>query len=123
MTLLFFSAVCDWCEGPPRGTFYRGYVVWHEPPAGQALSAYVFRTIHDAVVWRAIAGYEEREVLPVLAENAIPWRVAAGKASGLVCADRLFDVFKTHRFPQGPYRAFVAPRGFRNVREQPQISL
>lgn len=123
MTLLFVSAICDWCDGPPRGTFYRGFVVWQDPPPGEALSEYVFRTLHDAVVWRSIAGHEDREIVPVLSVDPIPWRVAAGKASGLVCADRLFDIFKTHRFPKGPYRAFVAPSDFRNARDCAQISL
>jgi hypothetical protein len=122
MTLLFFSAVCDWCEGPPRGTFYRGYVLWREPEVGEAISTHVFRTPHDALVYRAISGLDDLEIRSVLAERPFPWRVATGKASGLVCTDLAYDVFRTHRFRREPQRAFLAPPDCPVTRERVQLS-
>jgi hypothetical protein len=122
MLFLLFSAVCDWCESPPKGKFFRGYVVWQEPACGEAVSEYVFRTAHDAIVWRSMSGHEEREIRTVLAEDPIPWRVASGRASGLICADQLFDVFSTHRFRKGPYRAFLAPPECRATKDCVQLT-
>jgi hypothetical protein len=122
MLFLLFSAVCDWCESPPKGKFFRGYVVWQEPACGEAVSEYVFRTAHDAIVWRSMSGHEEREIRTVLAEEPIPWRVASGRASGLICADQLFDVFTTHRFRKGPYRAFLAPPDCRATKDCVQLA-
>jgi hypothetical protein len=122
MLFLLFSAVCDWCDGPPKGKFFRGYVVWQEPACGEAISEYVFRTAHDAIVWRSMSGHEEREIRTVLAEEPIPWRVASGRASGLICADQLFDVFTTHRFRKGPYRAFLAPPECRATKDCVQLT-
>ncbi|HTU56895.1 MAG TPA: hypothetical protein VMF89_00650 [Polyangiales bacterium] len=122
LMLLFYSAVCDWCESPPKGKFFRGYVVWQDPACGEAVSEYVFRTAHDAIVWRTMSGHEEREIRTVLAEEPIPWRVASGRASGLICADQLFDVFTTHRFRRGPYRAFLAPPDCRASKDCVQLT-
>ncbi len=122
LMLLFYSAVCDWCESPPKGKFFRGYVVWQDPACGEAVSEYVFRTAHDAIVWRTMSGHEEREIRTVLAEEPIPWRVASGRASGLICADQLFDVFTTHRFRKGPYRAFLAPPDCRATKDCVQLT-
>ena len=122
MLLLLISAVCDWCESPPKGKFFRGYVVWQEPSAGEAMSEYVFRTAHDAIVWRSMSGHEEREIRTVLSEDPIPWRVASGRASGLICADQLFDVFATHRYRKGSYRAFLAPPDCRATKDCVQLT-
>jgi hypothetical protein len=122
MLFLLFSAVCDWCDSPPKGKFFRGYVVWQEPSCGEAVSEYVFRTAHDAIVWRSMSGHEEREIRTVLSEEPIPWRVASGRASGLICADQLFDVHRTHRFRKGPYRAFLAPADLRKDKDTVQVS-
>jgi hypothetical protein len=122
MLFLLFSAVCDWCDSPPKGKFFRGYVVWQEPSCGDAVSEYVFRTAHDAIVWRSMSGHEEREIRSVLSEEPIPWRVASGRASGLICADQLFDVYRTHRFRKGAYRAFLAPNDLRKDKDAVQVS-
>jgi hypothetical protein len=122
MLLLLVSAVCDWCESPPKGKFYRGYVVWQEPKVGDVVSEYVFRTAHDAIVWRSISGHEEREVRTVLSEDPIPWRVASGRASGLICAEHLFDVYPTHRYRKAPCRAFLAPPEFRPIKDAVQLN-
>jgi hypothetical protein len=122
MLLLFVSAVCDWCDSPPKGKFFRGYVVWQEPACGDAVSEYVFRTAHDAIVWRSMSGHEEREIRTVLSEEPIPWRVASGRASGLICADQLFDVYRTHRFRKAAYRAFLAPPDPRQTKDLVQVS-
>ena len=123
MLLLFYSAVCDACESPPRGTYYRAYVVWRETRGLEAPLDYVWRTPHDAVMWRSLQNLEdEAEVRCVLSEHPIPWRVASGLAAGLVSADRLFEIFVDHRFPPAPYRAFLAPRSFSAYSEQVQLT-
>jgi hypothetical protein len=92
MLLLLISAACDWCEGPPKGKFFRGYVVWQEPSCGDAVSEYVFRTAHDAIrVALDVGPRGARESAPVLSRSRFrgAWPAAA---SGLICADQLFDV-------------------------------
>jgi hypothetical protein len=122
MVLLFYSAVCDRCEGPPRGTFYRGYVVWREPDGERAHSEHVFRTAHDAAIWRSLTGLDDGEVRSVLSEHPIAWRVASGRAAGLVWADGLYDVYRDHRHERGPYRAFLAPASLVAPRECVQLN-
>lgn len=122
MVLLFYSAICDRCEGPPRGTFYRGYIVWREPEGERAHSEHVFRTAHDAAIWRSLAGLEDGEVRSVLSEHPIAWRVASGRAAGLVWADGLYDVYRDHRFERGVYRAFLAPPTLVAPRECVQLN-
>ena len=73
----------------------------------------MWRTTHDAVIWRSLQGLEEGEVRSVLSEQAIVWRVASGLAAGLVAADKLYDIYPDHRFPPGPHRAFLAPETLR----------
>ncbi len=121
MTLLFYSAVCDFCEGKPKGTFYRGYVVWRERDVEAPLD-YVWRTPHDAVMWRTLQGLEECEVRCVLSEHPITWRVASGSAAGLVSADKLFEIHCDHRFPPAPYKAVLAPPTFSAYTERVQLS-
>jgi len=122
MLALFFSTICEWCDGPPKGNFFRGYVVWRDPELGDAISAYVFRTAHDALVWRTISGNEECEIRTVLSEDPFAWRVASGKAAGLICAQELFDVFESHRYRRAPNRAFLAPPGTRAFKDSVQLT-
>jgi hypothetical protein len=74
-------------------------------------------------MWRSLQNLEDQaEVRCVLSEHPIPWRVASGLAAGLVSADRLFEIFSDHRFPPGPYKAFIAPRSFAAYTEQVQLT-
>lgn len=122
MLLLFISAVCERCENPPRGLFYRGYVVWREPSGDRSHSEHVFRTAHDAAIWRSLTGLDDGEVRSVLSEQPIVWRVASGRAAGLVWADGLYDVFRNHRYERQPYRAFLAPPELVAPRECVQLN-
>jgi hypothetical protein len=121
MLALFYTAVCEACDNPPRGNFYAGFIVWDPTRSshdGVPASCYVWRTSHEAVVWRSLREVDDLTVRCVLSEHPIPWREAGGKAAGLVCADALFEIFGDHRFVPGPYRAFLAPESFHPYAER-----
>lgn len=118
---LFYTTVCESCEASPRGDFYAGFIVW-DPARELSLEAprqvYVWRTAHDAVMWRSLRETEDLTVRCILSELPISWRQAGGKAAGLICADGLFEIFADHRFPPGRYRAFLAPPNFHPYAER-----
>jgi hypothetical protein len=106
---LFYSVVCESCTSTPRGTFHAAYVVLEEPVTKGCQITYVWRTRHDALRWRTIHGDESQLICCVLSEERFSWRAASGAANGLMVGDRLCEVYPDHRFPPGPWRAFVAP--------------
>jgi hypothetical protein len=71
---------------------------------------------------RSISGHEDREIRAVLSEDPIPWRVASGRASGLICAEQLFDVYATHRYRKAPFRAFLAPPEVRPIKDSVRLN-
>ncbi len=112
---LFYTAVCEACDSLPRGEFFTGFVVWDSSRAATASApsvVYVWRTAHDATVWRSLREAEDLTVRCILSEAPIPWREAGGKAAGLVCADSLFEIYPDHKFPPAPYRAFLSTPTF-----------
>ena len=121
MLALFYTAVCEACDEPPRGEYYAGFVVW-DPSRGLSEddlpSTYVWRTAHDATIWRSLRETEDLTVRCVLSELPIPWHHAGGKAAGLVCANALFEIFPDHRFAPGPYRAFLSSPSFHAYSER-----
>lgn len=107
MRALFYSWVCEHCEGLPEGDYDRGYVVWRDrPPASEE---YVFRTKEDAERWRAHKQYGEKPIRIVLSEQPFRWRMSNGTITDVELADHLFEIYPDHRFEPGPYRAFLAP--------------
>lgn len=122
MLLLFISAVCDHCDGAPKGDYYRGYVVWREGRGAMPVLDYVWRTAHDAAIWRSLCDQEECEIRCVLAPEPIEWRVGQGKAAGLTMATRLFEIYADHRFPPLPDRAFFAPPGVHPYTEKAHLA-
>lgn len=120
MLALFYTAVCETCDVPPQGQFYAGFVVW-DPTSSRGdrpTPAYVWRTAHDAVMWRSLRETEDLTVRVVLSAHPIPWRESGGRASGLTCAEALFEIYPDHRFPPGRFRAFLAEPGFHPYAER-----
>jgi hypothetical protein len=111
MTLLLISYVCDRCEGAPRGSYYRGYIVW-DPRRHLPRKEYVFRDRDVAEYWRSIRQLEDSQIREVLCEHEIRWHVGRGTIKNLELADHLYEIYADHRFPPGPYRAFLAPEGY-----------
>jgi hypothetical protein len=107
---LFTSAVCDHCESPPKGRFFRGYVVYRADEASP-FTEYLFKTGHDAVVWRSIRDIKQAEVRCVLSADPVAWQLGRGRAAGLTMTGRPFEIYADHRFPAGAERAFLAPAG------------
>ena len=121
MLCLFYSAICESCDEPPHGEFYAGFVVWDPTRClkqGEPVTAYVWRTAHDAVVWRSLREAEDLTVRCALSELPISWHSAGGKAAGLVCADALFEIYPDHRFPPHRYRAFLSSPSFHPYAER-----
>jgi hypothetical protein len=115
MLALFYSAICESCAEPPHGAFYAGYVVWDASRSlkdGESVPSYVWRTAHEAVLWRSLREAEDLTIRCVLSEFPIPWHHAGGKAAGLVCADALFEIYPDHRFRPDRYRAFLSSPSF-----------
>ncbi len=121
MLALFYSTICEACDGPPRGDFFAGFVMWDPAwPINKAMPtpAYVWRTSHDAIAFRSLRESDDLTVRCVLSEFRIPWREAGGKAAGLVCGDALYEIYTDHRFPPARYRAFLAKPGFHAYAER-----
>jgi hypothetical protein len=109
MLLLLTSYVCEYCDGPPVGQFYRGFVVWRGLDGDQPRREYVFRTREIAAKWRELRKLEDFEIREVLSENAIGWRRSRGSVKDIELADRLYYIYPDHRFPPAADRAFLAP--------------
>jgi len=105
MLALFTSWVCDHCDGPPEGDFYRGWAVWPDDQQDVATTL-VFRTPEHARRWK---DGREGTVRPVLAESPYVWRRSSGTMKGLELAEKPFEIYPDHRHPPGPHRAFIAP--------------
>ncbi len=107
MTALFFSCVCDYCDGViNEDEFDVGYVVWRnrQMPSEE----YVFPTVSDAERWREANRLGDCRIVQVRAPVSFHWRVSTGNLSDLVTADRLVTIYPDHRFPPEPNRAYIA---------------
>lgn len=123
MLPLFTSCICERCDGPPRGRFYVGFVVWRGGDDGDGpRQDYVFRTGSDARRWRDVNKLTGCEIRPVLVEHEPGWHLSRGTIKGLELADRLFEVYPNHRFPPAHNRAFLAPESV-DPRDQGYIEL
>lgn len=106
MTLLFVTAVCDWCEGTAPMPEHQGWCIWD---GHRAVLRYVFRTQEHAEVYRAANHLDSCDVRPVLSEAPFRWRLSRGTLRGIELADGLYDVFSSRDFPAGDRRAFLSP--------------
>jgi hypothetical protein len=107
MTALFFSYVCDYCDGLKHDDvdYYRGFVVWRSKPI--PAREYVFSTRGDAEKWRAIQGLEDCDIREVLSTSKFRWRKSTGSVRGLEMADHLIEIYGDRQYPRGPHRAFL----------------
>jgi hypothetical protein len=109
MLALFTSYVCDWCDGTPQGRFHRGWVAWDEITDGP-VTTLVFRSHDDASRW-GLGRERTLEVREVLSAWPFAWTQSRGSMRDLELADRPISVYRDHRYPDGPNRAFLAPAG------------
>jgi hypothetical protein len=116
--VLFYSTVCTHCEEPPKGRFYRGYILWSDAHdkllcSGARLQDYVWYSTEDARTYeRNVTNANadiERRLCSVLSTQPFNWRYGNGLAVGLMMAERLVTVHKDHRFAPAPYNAFLMP--------------
>lgn len=107
MLALFTSYVCDWCDGPPRGTFHKGWVAW-DPTAPPPTTTLVFPDPASARRWMSDRS-PALEVRQVLSEAPFRWVPSRGTMRGIELADRAYQVFPDHRFPAQPGAVFLAP--------------
>jgi hypothetical protein len=108
MTLLFFSAACDFCEGTVEPRYFRGFVIYRGAGDGQVHEEYVFRSAADAERWRRLMGLSAYEVRPVHSERPFRWRRSSGSVKGLELADHLFSIYPDRRYEPGLFRAHLA---------------
>lgn len=106
MTPLFFSAVCDHCDGLRTPAASTGWIVWRRRLPGA--QEYVFRTPEDARRWRRINGLDDCPIRQVRTETEIRWRRSIGSVRDLEFADRLFEIYTDPRYEPAPYRAHLA---------------
>lgn len=108
MTPLFYSCVCDFCDGlVDEDSFEEGFVVLRK---GRALPSeeYVFQSRRHAETWREETGLGEAPIVSVRAPVRFRWRRSTGSIRGLVIADQLVTIYPDHRFPPRPNCAYVA---------------
>ena len=105
MRPLFFSCVCDFCDGLVEQDYDRGFVVWRGRPT--PAQEYVFPTREQAERWRAMQNLEKCPVLEVRAPVKFTWRKSTGTVKGIITADRLVHIYSDHRFPPRPNHAFL----------------
>lgn len=108
MTLLFFSAACDFCDGKVHPNYHRGYVVYRGAGDGQVHEEYVFRRANDAERWRAIMHLEAYDVRQVVCEHEFQWRKSSGSIRNLELADHLYSIFPNRCYEPSPRRAHLA---------------
>jgi hypothetical protein len=108
MLALFTSFVCDHCDGLTQEEYSRGFIVFIGDEMFDGRPVYVFRTRTDAALWRSANGLQHCPIEEVLSENELVWRETTGSLQGITLAERPFEIFPDHRFPPGPYRAFLA---------------
>jgi hypothetical protein len=115
-TPLFTSVACDWCDGLVPYEVDRGFIVLVEDRIATGRQSYVFRTMTDAAIWRSARGLQSYPIQEVHSLAPIQWTRSRGTIENVEMADRPFEVFADHRFPDAPYRAFLAPHHTRRRR-------
>lgn len=109
MTLLFTSAVCDWCDGLKKPEVVdRGWVVVPYLVGPEGMELYVFPSPEMAMYFQR-AQKLGGQVRKVLSEQRIRWRDGTGTLPNLRVADRRYTVYPDFKFEPGPYRAYLAP--------------
>jgi hypothetical protein len=106
MIALFFSCVCDFCDGVLDDSEHdTGFIVWH----GRATPAqhYVFPSLDHAERWRTMNGLGDAPIREVRAPVRFTWRVSTGTLKDLVTADKLVTIYPNHRFAPEPHRAYL----------------
>ncbi len=107
MTALFFSCVCDFCDGVLDETaFDIGYIVLHA--RSMPAQHYVFPSVEHAERWRSENGLAEAPIREVRAPIRFNWRVSTGTLKDLITADKLVTIYPNHRFAPEPNRAYLA---------------
>ena len=108
MTPLFYSFVCDFCDGViDEEGFEEGFVVLRGERALPS-EEYVFQSRGHAEAWRHETGLGDAPIVSVRAPMKLRWRRSTGTLRGLVIADRLVTIYPDHRFPHRPNCAYVA---------------
>ncbi len=106
MVALFFSCVCDYCDGKIEAPkVEEGFVVVRDGALPR--DAYVFRTRSEAELWKTTNNLSDYAVRRVLSPARFTWRESTGSLKGITTADRLITIYPDHKFPPGPARAYL----------------
>ncbi len=107
MLALFYSCVCDYCDGEAQlDEFDRGFIVWRDRPL--PAEEFVFPSREDAERWRDANRLQGYPIASVRAPVAFQWRNSTGTIQPLVTADALVTIYPDHRFPPDKNRAFLS---------------
>jgi hypothetical protein len=107
MMPLFFSFVCDYCDGLVDQSDYDvGFVVLRDRPMPS--EEYVFYSRQHAERWRDENRLGDVPIVMVRSPHGFSWRKSTGSLEGIVTVDRLVTVYPDHRFPPAPGRAYIA---------------
>lgn len=110
MLLLFTSYVCDYCDGVANQTYYSGFIVLRPERVGTGAPFYVFPTRTAAGVWRSANKLQHCQIREVLSLEPFEWSRSRGRLD-VELARHPYQIFPDHKYPAGPHRAFIAPRG------------
>lgn len=109
MTLLFFSAACDFCDGNVAIDYDVGYVVYRGAISGELHEEYVFRSPVDAERWQMAVGLDDLDIRKVHCEYPFKWRVSTGTIKGLELANHLYTIHPDRFYAPDPNHAHVTP--------------
>jgi hypothetical protein len=106
MRALFYSMVCDHCDGLVDSFDFRGFVVLRE---GRTLPCeeFVLATRADATRWQELNGLFDGEIREVRCDKPFRWQPSRGTVRGIIVADRLYLIHLTNKFEPGPNKAFL----------------
>jgi hypothetical protein len=108
MTILFVSAVCDWCDGLKQSKASdTGYVVF-EPFSGTgSVDLEVFPSPDQAMYYQRTLRIPG-EIRKVITDAPIRWQSADTAMPGLIVADVRFKIYADSKFEPGPYKAYLS---------------
>lgn len=109
MLALFFTVVCERCEGQPRvePDVHRGYIIWRARPPGS--TEYVFRHRDGAAAWRSSAGLGHFAIRAVLGSAPFRWRASSGTLTGIELAEGVYEVYPDDLYDRAPHRVHLDP--------------
>lgn len=106
MTALFYSYVCDYCDGLLNDReLEEGFVVWRARPLPS--TEYVFQKREHAERYRAAVGLETCPIKVVRSPFRFSWRRSTGSLDDIITHDKLVTIYPDDNFQPAKDRAYV----------------